>query len=91
MCSYVYFQLSVCDYGGTFCDFILLLVFKWFQFLDEEGGANCGDGDDDSNAFGSVRNDLSEWQQQHAILVLSKVKVFSFFSFNISFCVRTHN
>lgn len=60
-------------------------TFRNYPLQDEEGGANCGDGDGDENskAFGKVRNDLSEWQQQHAILVLSKVKELSQLRFKL--------
>ncbi|KAK1355962.1 BSD domain-containing protein [Heracleum sosnowskyi] len=62
-------------------------TFRNYPLQDEEGGANGGDGDgdgdDDSKAFGSVRNDLSEWQQQHAILVLSRVKELSQLRFKL--------
>ncbi|KAL8092867.1 uncharacterized protein LOC141689968 [Apium graveolens] len=60
-------------------------TFRNYPLQDEEGGANCGDGDvdDDSKALGKVRNDLSEWQQQHAILVLSKAKELSQLRFQL--------
>ncbi|EXC47361.1 hypothetical protein L484_000305 [Morus notabilis] len=45
-----------------------LETFKNFPSADDSGGKR---GDDSS---GSVRNDLSEWQERHAILILSKVK-----------------
>lgn len=32
-------------------------------------------GDDSPSTSGNVRSDLSEWQERHATLVLSKVKV----------------
>lgn len=41
--------------------------------LDEEA-ANF----DGGTGAGNVRKDLSEWQERHATLVLSKVKVFFF-------------
>lgn len=42
---------------------------KRFWLLDEEDVNNDGGGD-------NVRKDLSDWQQRHALLVLSKLKVF---------------
>lgn len=42
----------------------------------EEGGIRAaGDG----GSSGNVRNDLSDWQEGHAVLILSKVKVFYLF------------
>uniref|UniRef100_A0A161WYU8 BSD domain-containing protein n=1 Tax=Daucus carota subsp. sativus TaxID=79200 RepID=A0A161WYU8_DAUCS len=51
------------------------------QHEDEEGGANCGD--DATSKSSGIRNDLSEWQQQHAILVLSKSKELSQLRFKL--------
>lgn len=42
-------------------------------------GGSYGDEDEGSSKktmSGNVRKDLSEWQERHAVLVLSKVKVF---------------
>ncbi|CAL5353512.1 unnamed protein product [Camellia sinensis] len=44
-------------------------TFNNFPLQDEEG-ASCGA----EATTGNVRKDLSDWQQQHATLVLSKVK-----------------
>ncbi|KAF7119702.1 hypothetical protein RHSIM_Rhsim13G0044900 [Rhododendron simsii] len=44
-------------------------TFKNFPLQDEEA-ANC----DGVTGAGNVRKDLSEWQERHATLVLSKVK-----------------
>lgn len=46
------------------------------NLFSDEDGANCGD-DATPNTSGNVREDLSDWQERHATLVLSKVKVFS--------------
>ncbi|XP_028126136.1 uncharacterized protein LOC114322889 isoform X1 [Camellia sinensis] len=46
-------------------------TFNNFPLQDEEG-ASCGA--ENPATTGNVRKDLSDWQQQHATLVLSKVK-----------------
>ncbi|KAG2716781.1 hypothetical protein I3843_03G145100 [Carya illinoinensis] len=48
--------------------------FKNFPLQDDEGAA-CGDGN--LTTSGNVRRDLSEWQERHALLVISKVKEIS--------------
>lgn len=61
-----------------------LFIFLMNLFSDEDG-ANCGD-DATPNTSGNVREDLSDWQERHATLVLSKVKVFSV-SLNLLACI----
>ncbi|KAL1826139.1 hypothetical protein ACET3Z_012917 [Daucus carota] len=56
-------------------------TFRNYPLQDEEGGANCGD--DATSKSSGIRNDLSEWQQQHAILVLSKSKELSQLRFKL--------
>lgn len=44
--------------------------------------------EDDGDTPENVRRDLSDWQQRHALLVLSKLKVFtslSFYTFALTF------
>ncbi|KAI5679977.1 hypothetical protein M9H77_01204 [Catharanthus roseus] len=52
-------------------------TFKNFSLQDEEGDSN---GDETS---ANVRKDLSEWQERHAMLVLSKVKELSQLRFRL--------
>lgn len=56
-------------------------TFKNFPLQDEEG-ANCGD-DATPKTSGNVREDLSDWQERHATLVLSKVKELSQLRFKL--------
>ncbi|KAL5562097.1 hypothetical protein UlMin_031844 [Ulmus minor] len=68
------------DYVKSFT----LETFKNFP-LSDEGGRN---GDDSS---GYVRNDLSEWQQRHATLVLLKVKELSQLRYKLCpRCLKEH-
>ncbi|KAE9460799.1 hypothetical protein C3L33_07310, partial [Rhododendron williamsianum] len=53
-------------------------TFKNFPLQDEEA-ANC----DGGTGAGNVRKDLSEWQERHATLVLSKVKEMSQLRFRL--------
>jgi hypothetical protein len=41
--------------------------------------------DETPTTSGNVRNDLSEWQERHATLVLSQIKVLLFFYFYFIF------
>ncbi|XP_016449671.1 uncharacterized protein LOC107774599 [Nicotiana tabacum] len=51
-------------------------TFRNFSLPDEEDGNNDGGGD-------NVRKDLSDWQQRHALLVLSKLKELSQLRFKL--------
>ncbi|KAH7837406.1 hypothetical protein Vadar_013500 [Vaccinium darrowii] len=55
-------------------------TFKNFPLQDEEA-ANCDGGT--PSISGNVRKDLSDWQERHAILVLSKVKEMSQLRFRL--------
>ncbi|XP_050365125.1 uncharacterized protein LOC126783662 isoform X2 [Argentina anserina] len=51
-----------------------LETFKTFPLPDDEG-ATCGD--NSLKTSGNIQKDLSQWQQRHAMLVLTKVKELS--------------
>ncbi|XP_004290213.1 PREDICTED: uncharacterized protein LOC101295670 [Fragaria vesca subsp. vesca] len=51
-----------------------LETFKSFPLPDDEG-ATCGD--NSLTTSSNIQKDLSEWQERHAMLVLSKVKELS--------------
>nr|XP_029117621.1 uncharacterized protein LOC105034973 isoform X2 [Elaeis guineensis] len=65
------------DYGVTeqLCDFVKVFsvdTFKTFP-LEDDRAVDFVDGSTPSTAT-NVRKDLTEWQEKHATLVLSKVK-----------------
>ncbi|KAM6591994.1 hypothetical protein CsatA_014599 [Cannabis sativa] len=66
--------LGVTDKLIDFVKSFTLDTFKNFPRSDDEEEKNGGDFPTTS---GSVRSDLSEWQERHATLVLSKVKEIS--------------
>ena len=49
-----------------------------FDFCADDLGINGG-GDSQTSST-NIRKDLSDWQERHAMLVLSKVKVQAYFS-----------
>ncbi|KAI3667935.1 hypothetical protein L6452_43006 [Arctium lappa] len=55
-----------------------LETFKNFNLQDEEGAIDGGE-----STSGNVQKDLSDWQEKHAILVLSKVKELSQLRFKL--------
>ncbi|KAK9006880.1 hypothetical protein V6N11_019211 [Hibiscus sabdariffa] len=46
-------------------------------------GWGCGEGEQNHSNFSNVRKDLSDWQERHAVLVLSKVKELSQLRFKL--------
>lgn len=56
-------------------------TFRNYPLQDEEG-ANCGEIGAQGDS-GNVQKDLSDWQERHAILVLSKVKELSQLRFRL--------
>lgn len=51
-------------------------TFRNFPLQEEDEGGNKA-GDDSPTTSSNIRKDLSEWQERHATLVLSKVKEIS--------------
>ncbi|KAM3683882.1 hypothetical protein ACJW31_12G182600 [Castanea mollissima] len=65
-------------------DFVKSFTFDTFKNFplqddDDDGGSETAmtTSSSSSSSRGNVRNDLSEWQQRHATLVLSKIKEIS--------------
>ncbi|XP_043720012.1 uncharacterized protein LOC122667694 [Telopea speciosissima] len=52
-------------------------TFKNFPLQDDQGTVNNNASDSASTTSSNVRQDLSEWQERHAIIVLSRVKEIS--------------
>ncbi|XWS47251.1 hypothetical protein CRYUN_Cryun14cG0136300 [Craigia yunnanensis] len=63
-----------------------LETFKNFPLQDNEAANSNSETQTSSN----VRKDLSNWQERHAVLVLSKVKVLIFFLFNLFFSLSSN-
>lgn len=59
--------------------FIIHVIVVVVADDDDDGGSETVT-TTSSRTRGNVRNDLSEWQQRHATLVLSKIKVRFFYS-----------
>ena len=60
---------------------IISFNWKWGDLIDfcaDDQGIN--DGDNSQATSTNIGKDLSEWQERHAMLVLSKVKVQAYFS-----------
>ncbi|KAA8543478.1 hypothetical protein F0562_021027 [Nyssa sinensis] len=55
-------------------------TFKNFSLPDEQ---EANSGDDTPTTSGNIRKDLSDWQERHAMLVLSKVKEMSQLRFRL--------
>ncbi|KAK9281421.1 hypothetical protein L1049_004323 [Liquidambar formosana] len=67
--------LGVTDQLVDFIKSFTLDTFKSFPLQEDEGGNNGGD--DSPTTSANIRKDLSQWQERHATLVLSKVKEIS--------------
>ncbi|XP_010245986.1 PREDICTED: uncharacterized protein LOC104589381 isoform X2 [Nelumbo nucifera] len=67
-------QFGVTEQFRDFVKSFTLDTFKNFHIPDDQGTTT---GDDCPTTSANVRKDLSEWQEQHATLVLSKVKEIS--------------
>lgn len=63
--------------------------FLYYEADEEEASVNpCEDEDNGTSSSANVKKDLSDWQEKHAVLVLSKSKVFLQFFFSLLFCDR---
>ncbi|KAF8402088.1 hypothetical protein HHK36_013040 [Tetracentron sinense] len=67
-------QLGLTEQLRDFLKSFTLETFKNFPLLDDQATTTA---DESPTTSTNVRKDLSEWQEQHATLVLSKVKEIS--------------
>ncbi|PON70798.1 BSD domain containing protein [Parasponia andersonii] len=58
-------------------DYVKSFTLDTFRNFPLSGNEEARCGDDSATTSGNVRTDLSEWQERHATLVLSKVKEIS--------------
>ena len=70
----------------TFIHVIVIVVVVVVADDDDDGGSETLM---TTSSRGNVRNDLSEWQQRHATLVLSKIKVLFLFTVFFYFFIFT--
>ncbi|KAG2306950.1 hypothetical protein Bca4012_084096 [Brassica carinata] len=58
-------------------------TFKNFTLYDEEACVNPLEEDEEDNGVSNVKKDLSDWQERHAVLALSKSKELSQLRFKL--------
>lgn len=71
-------RLSICQGSSILCCFMNLTIVN-SEADEEEEEASVNPVEDEDNGVSSSANlkkDLSDWQEKHAVLVLSKSKVF---------------
>ncbi|XP_021907391.1 uncharacterized protein LOC110821753 [Carica papaya] len=76
-------DLGVTDQLIDYIKSFTLDTFKNFPLQDNEGATSTYDDGTARSSSANVRNDLSEWQERHAVLVLSKVKELSQLRFKL--------